>query len=80
MKDRIKAIKLGIERTQTQIAEVQVEIKDESRKFDNWLIRDRERLELLTDNMENRRIVYLSFLREKERQDKKLNLNVDLDE
>lgn len=42
------------------------------------LDRDREKLYLLTDNMENRRIVWLSFLREKERQDKKLN--VDLDE
>ena len=42
------------------------------------LDRDREKLYLLTDNMENRRIVWLSFLREKERQDKKLT--VDLDE
>lgn len=73
MKDRIKVLRLGKEKAQTELASVKVELAAERRKIDVFLDKDRDRLRYAKDVLQTRQLVMRSFAKEAMRVKGQLN-------
>ena len=64
MRDRITAVRLGKEKAQTELDQVQAEIAAERRKFDVFLDKDRDKLRYAKEVLQTRQLVMRSFEKE----------------
>jgi len=68
LKDHGKVVRMGQETVLAELKVVKVELKEERRKYDRFLVRDRERLGYANDMAENRKMVQESYENEVNRQ------------
>ena len=74
LKDRIKVVKLGQEKTHGELKQSKCELHSERRRYDKYLERDRERLGYAHNMLKARRLVHLSYANEMKRRHEKLGL------
>ena len=73
LKDRIKVVKLGQEKTTAELKQTRLDLKEENKKYDRYLERDKERLVYANNMLKTRKLVHLSYANEiKRREDNKL--------
>ena len=68
MKDRIHVLKLGKEQASNEIMEIKKELRDEDKRIEVYLERDREKLKYAQDMLQTRHLVLMSFRKEYQRQ------------
>lgn len=73
LQDRIKVIKMGQDKTTSELKSTKQELKQENKKFDRYLERDKEKLVYAQNMLKTRKLVHLSYANEiKRRETKKL--------
>lgn len=67
MKDHITALKLGQEKIMVDLKVARKELNKEISKYDKFLVGDRERTMYANDSVKTRRMIYQSYLHERDR-------------
>lgn len=71
LKDRIKVVKMGQEKTTGELKQTRQELNQENKKYDRYLERDKERLIYAQNMLKTRRLVHLSYANEIKRRESK---------
>ena len=71
LKDRIKVLKMGQDKTTNELKQTRQELNQENKKFDRYLERDKERLVYAQNMLKTRRLVHLSYANEIKRRENK---------
>lgn len=74
LEDHIRVIQLGQIDVEAEIKEVRAEYKNERKKYEMFLSRDREKLGYATEQLQSRRCVQMSYVNEHKRVLEKLEI------